>query len=100
MDALGRAEGFEWDSGNERKSLDGHAVSQAEAEQVFINEPLLLMGDERHSRSEARHHALGSTNDGRLLQVTFTLRAGGRLVRVISARPMSRRERRIYEQAT
>ena len=38
--------GFDWDSGNARKSVDKHGVGQAEAEQVFFNEPLLLL----HSR--------------------------------------------------
>ena len=39
---LARVEGFEWDDGNSRKSAEKHGVSQAEAEQVFLNEPLLL----------------------------------------------------------
>jgi uncharacterized DUF497 family protein len=99
MATFDRLEGFQWDSGNERKSLERHDVSQAEAEQVFLSGPLVV-SDDAHSQSELRLHALGSTNEGRLLHVTFTLRAGGTLVRVISARPMSRKERRIYGQAT
>jgi uncharacterized DUF497 family protein len=99
MATLDRLEGFQWDSGNERKSVERHDVSQAEAEQVFLNGPLVVT-DDAHSQSELRLHALGSTNAGRLLHLTFTLRAGGTLVRVISARPMSRKERRIHERAT
>jgi uncharacterized DUF497 family protein len=95
---LERLEGLEWDAGNARKSAAKHAVTQAEAEQVFFSEPLLVL-DEGHSLSEKRFHALGSTGEGRLLHVTFTLRAGGRLIRVISARPMSRKERRIHDEA-
>lgn len=93
-----RIEGFDWDDGNARKSTDKHGVAQAEAEQMFLNEPLLLAGDDRHSRAEARFHALGRTDAGRLLHVTFTLRQGGARLRVISARDMSRKERTRYEQ--
>ena len=55
---LTRIEGFDWDDGNTRKSVDKHAVSQAEAEQVFFNEPLLLSQDVKHSLEEPRFHAL------------------------------------------
>ena len=95
-----RIEGFDWDEGNSRKSADKHGVGQAEAEQVFFNEPLLLVQDARHSANEPRFHALGRTDDGRLLHVSFTLRGGGRLIRVISARAMHRRERNRYAEET
>lgn len=96
---LSAVEGFQWDAGNDRKSVDKHGVSQGEAEQVFFNDPLLVVADDRHSHSEIRFHALGRTDDGRRLHVTFTLRARGRLIRVISARDMHRKERIHYEQA-
>ncbi|MBY5766689.1 BrnT family toxin [Rhizobium leguminosarum] len=90
--------GFEWDAGNARKSVEKHDVSQAEAEQVFFNEPLLTVLDARHSAEERRIHALGRTDDGRLLHITFTLRQDETKIRVISARDMSRKERSYYEQ--
>jgi uncharacterized protein len=91
--------GFDWDSGNARKSVDKHDVSQAEAEQMFFNEPLLVVPDERHSGEEIRLHALGQTDAGRMLHVMFTLRQNETLIRVISARDMSRKERNIYDKA-
>ncbi|MAO57619.1 MAG: hypothetical protein CL543_04930 [Alcanivorax sp.] len=91
--------GFNWDEGNFRKSADKHGVGQSEAEEVFFNEPLLLLEDAKHSQTEARFHALGKTDDGRLLHITFTLRQSGTLIRVISARDMHRKERAVYEQA-
>ena len=91
--------GFEWDEGNARKSVDKHAVLQSEAEQVFFNEPLLVLLDDKHSQAERRFHALGVTDDRRYLHITFTLRSAGQLIRVISARDMHRKERRIYEQS-
>jgi len=96
---LAATEGFDWDDGNARKSLDKHGVSQAEAEQVFAGEPLLAE-DFGHSRAEVRFQALGESIEGRRLHVTFTLRANGKKIRVISARDMNRKERAYYEQET
>lgn len=97
---LSKIEGFDWDEDNRRKSVEKHAVGQGEAEQIFFNDPLLVLEDVRHSRRELRLHALGRTDEGRLLHVTFTLRDKGCLIRVISARAMHRRERSRYEQDT
>lgn len=94
-----KVEGFDWDAGNARKSADKHLVTQAEAEQIFFNEPLLIVSDVKHSQMEARDHALGKTEAGRLLHLTFTLRGEITLLRVISARPMHKKERMIYAQA-
>ena len=91
--------GFDWDDGNARKSADKHDVSQIEAEQVFFNAPLLVLEDRKHSQDELRLHALGRTDEDRRLHITFTLRGDGTLLRVISARDMSKTERKAYAQA-
>jgi uncharacterized DUF497 family protein len=93
----GRVVGFDWDAGNARKN-DKHGVSNAEAEQAFFNAPLLMIEDAKHSAREPRFHALGKTDEGRLLHITFTLRRAGQMIRVISARDMHRKEQTIYEQ--
>lgn len=87
---------FQWDPGNERKSTDKHSVPKEEAEQVFFNQPLFLLEDKKHSQSESRFHALGKTDSGRLLHITFTMRDN--YIRVISARPMHKKERGYYEE--
>lgn len=92
-----KIQGFEWDDGNARKSVDKHSVAQFEAEQVFFNQPLLVMPDGKHSTQELRLHALGTTDEGRLLHITFTLRQNHTLIRVISARDMHRKERACYD---
>ncbi len=97
---LEQISGFDWDAGNARKSADKHGVSMAEAEQVFFNAPLLMLQDVNHSGQELRIHALGKTDEGRTLHISFTLRKAGTLIRVISARDMHRKERAIYEQAS
>jgi len=86
-----KIEGFDWDTGNARKSADKHHVSQAEVEQVFFNVPLVHAPDPKHSQTEPR-------SAGRLLHIAFTLRFEGRKVRPISARDMHRKEKRIYEE--
>lgn len=96
-DELAGGTGFQWDPGNTTKNWTLHRVSQSECEQPFFNRPVLVTADEAHSRQEVRYAALGQTNAGRTLALVFTIRET--LVRVISARDMSRRERRIYEQA-
>lgn len=83
-------QGFDRD-GNALRSEDRHRVARSEAEQVFLNDPL-LMPDGKHSDQELRFHALGMTDYGRRLHITFTLRRNRTLVRVISARAMSRKE--------
>jgi hypothetical protein len=89
-------EGFQWDEGNASKNWTRHRVSQTEAEQVFLNRPLVVTG--APFKKETRQFAFGQTDAGRLLTVVFTVR--GPLLRVISVRPMSRRERRGYGQAS
>jgi uncharacterized protein len=96
---LAKITGFDWDEGNYRKSAEKHNVIQSEAEQIFFNQPLLVLDDSSHSHREARYHALGKTDDARFLHVTFTLRAAATLIRVISARDMHRKERTVYEQS-
>ena len=94
-----KIKGFDWDKGNSRKN-EKHGVSMAEAEQVFFNTPLLLLEDPKHSNQENRFHALGKTDDNRLLHITFTVRDSGQKIRVISARGMHRKERASYEKTT
>jgi uncharacterized protein len=88
---LARVVGFDWDDGNARKSLDKHGVTQREAEEVFVNTPLVIA-------EEGRYQALGQSLTGRQLHVAFTLRNQGTRIRVISARHMNRKERALYEQ--
>jgi hypothetical protein len=95
-DELAACTGFQWDEGNADKNWTLHQVSRSEAEETFFNRPILVAPDAK--QKEPRYAALGKTNGDRRLTIVFTVR--GTLVRVISARDMSRRERRIYEEAT
>jgi len=97
MDQLSQCSSFQWDEGNSEKNWITHKVSRGEAEQVFFNRPLVVREGERRSEQDPRYYALGQTDAGRRLFSVFTVREN--LVRVISARDMSRRERRVYEHA-
>ena len=93
--SLPEFKGFSWDEGNVNKNWESHKVSPHEAEQVFFNGPLMVADDMQHSGTERRYFVLGQTDDDRPLFVVFTLR--GNLIRVISVRDMSRRERKVYQ---
>jgi uncharacterized protein len=94
-DRLAHCTGFEWDEGNLLKNWQRHGFSASECEQVFFNQPLVLTSDERHSERESRFFGLGHTDAGRRLFVVFAIR--GQLIRVISARDMNRKERKVYQ---
>jgi len=91
---LSGIDGFDWDQANLLKNWEKHQVSQTECEEVFFNIPLLLTDDLKHSVTEHRYFVLGQTKARRLLFVAFTIRKGQ--IRVISARPMGRKERTTY----
>jgi len=92
---LALATGFDWDEANMFKSWEKHHVSPFECEQVFYNRPLVVHVSKGRTVDEERFYALGKTNAGKMLFLVFTMR--GDQVRVISARPMSRGERKVYE---
>jgi len=88
--------GFDWDDGNLYKNEKKHGLKWQEIEEVFFNQPLLLLEDVKHSKYEQRCIAFGKSDKGKKLTVIFTKRDN--LIRVISARVMSRKERIVYEK--
>jgi len=89
--------GFQWDEGNIDKNLLKHQVQNWECEQIFFNEPLIILDDPKHSLSEKRWAGFGQTDAGRRLTIIFTKRE--KLLRVISARDMNRKEKKFYEKS-
>ena len=90
-------EGFDWDEGNLLKNWEKHRVSASECEQVFFNRPLVAEVDAGHSKTEDRICALGVTDSGRRLFIVCTVRR--KTIRVISARDMNRRERKVFDES-
>lgn len=95
-DPLADCVGFDWDEANSIKNWERHRVTPEEAEDVFFHDPLVLQSDVSHSRFERRYRALGITSRDRRLFVAFVVRR--RLIRVISARDMTRRELEEYRK--
>ncbi len=89
--------GFEWDLAKAAANLVRHRVSFEQAATVFEDPLARLHDDPEHSSSERRAIIVGHSLLGRLLVVAFTDR--GSNIRVISARPATRLERRDYEEA-
>ena len=87
-------QGFEWDDGNTGKNEKKHGVTDREAEEIFFNKPLII-GRSLKGGPEMRYAALGKRYGSRLLAVD-TIRP--KRIRLISPRPMSRTERRLYEE--
>lgn len=89
--------GFDWDTGNKQKNLIKHGITCDEAEEVFFGIKFVFEDQKHSSTQETRYVVLGCTLSGKTLFIAFTLR--NRRVRVISARPMSLKERKWYEEA-
>ena len=89
---------FEWDPEKDTANLKKHKVSFQEASTAFLDENGLLIEDPDHSESEDRFVLLGLSSSLRLLLVCHCYRAGGGVIRLISARKADRQERQEYIQ--
>ena len=87
---------FEWDPDKAAGNLAKHGVSFQEAASVFGDPLAITYYDPDHSDDEDRYLTFGHSAGGRLLVISHTDRGEG--TRIISARPMTRRERQKYEQ--
>lgn len=87
---------FEWDSEKARENEQKHGVSFFEASEVFDDDHSSAVPDPDHSVEEARFLIFGMSKQGRHLVVSYTER--GDRIRLISARQMTSRERRAYEE--
>jgi uncharacterized protein len=88
-------DGFEWDEANRDKIVSKHGISESQCEEVFFDEKKKLLRDRIHSGVEARYILIGKTAAHILLFTVFTIR--GKKIRVISARPLNKKERSLYE---
>ena len=87
---------FEWDEQKARRNAVKHRVTFEEARTVFGDPLALTYSDPDTGAAECRFITFGVSDHGRLLVVVHVER--GYAVRLISARPATRRERRIYEE--
>jgi uncharacterized DUF497 family protein len=92
-------DGFDWDKGNATKSLVKHGISMAMVEALFKGQRFIA-ADPKHSQDEARFLAVGITDHGRWMLVSFTLRLKDARPRIrpISARYMHAKEVKGHEK--
>jgi uncharacterized DUF497 family protein len=89
---------FKWEAHKETQNRRKHGVSFAEAETVFSDEHALLVDDPDHSAEEDRFALLGFSARLRTLVVVHCYRERDAVIRIISARKATRRERDIYNR--
>jgi hypothetical protein len=87
---------FEWDDAKASANLKKHDVSFEEAQTVFDNPLAAIFDDEAHSFDELREIIIGHSQRNRLLIISFAERLNS--IRIISARPTTKKEGKDYEQ--
>ena len=89
---------FQWDKGNKDKNYQKHQVTDQECEEAFFDQTKKILNDILHSDKEPRYILLGQTKENRILFIVFTIRFWK--IRVISARDLGKKEKKIYEEKT
>ena len=87
---------FEWDCAKASANLKKHGVSFEEAQTIFYDDFAVQFLDEEHSSEEDRFLMLGMSSEANLLLVCHCERAGGDVIRIISARKATRLESKFY----
>lgn len=87
---------FDWDQNKADLNLSKHGVSFDEAKTVLQDPFYLDFFDPDHSYGENRYIIIGYSSKNRLLLVSYT--EHGEMIRLISAREATRRERKDYEE--
>lgn len=89
---------FIWDKGNKDKNWLKHKITNQEGEEIFFDKNKKIHFDRKHSLKEKRHILLGKTKKNKLLYIVFTIR--DKKVRIISARKLNRKEKKLYGKTT
>jgi uncharacterized DUF497 family protein len=89
---------FEWDESKNRTNFRKHGIWFEEAQTVWADHRSKEFFDPEHSDSEDRFLRIGFSTAGRLLLVVFCERGAGGLIRIISARTATSKERKTYEE--
>lgn len=87
--------GFEWDNGNKEKNFLKHKIRDEECEEIFFDQNKKILKDVIHSGKEERYILIGKTKKRKLIFLVFTIRKDK--IRVISARDLNKKERKLYE---
>ena len=88
---------FEWDENKQQQNQQKHKISFEEATTVWTDPLALIAPDPTHSVTEKREWIIGQSYESRVLVVVFTMRE--ETIRIISARPASKSERKKYAES-
>ena len=89
---------FEWDEKKNRTNIKKHSVSFEEAKTVFYSDQSLVYNDPEHSLSEDRFIIVGFSSLGKLLLACFCERGEGDIIRIISARKLTKKESKNFSK--
>ncbi|MFN8847265.1 MAG: BrnT family toxin [Bdellovibrionales bacterium] len=89
---------FEWDEDKNKKNRKKHGIWFEEAQQIFDDANAIEFFDSNHSNNEDRFIMLGMSATSRILVVIFCERSIGNVIRIISARKATKKERKRYEE--
>ena len=87
---------FEWDQEKNKSNIKKHGISFEEAVTVFADESAILFDDPEHSESEERFLLLGMSESARICIVCHCYRASDMVIRIISARKATKKEKSRY----
>ena len=88
---------FEWDENKRKQNRDKHGIDFGEATSVFDDDNAILLYDEINSADEERYILIGYSEKVKMLMVCHCYRSGdGEIIRIISARSATSRERKMY----
>ena len=88
---------FEWSAAKSKANEINYGVSFEEAQSIFYDDFARQFFDQAHSETEERFIMLGMSNRSRILIVCHCERANGDIIRIISARKATRKERNHYD---
>lgn len=91
---------FEWDAAKNRSNRKKHRVSFEEAKTVFFDEGAWIASDPDHSDDEDRFVIIGFSLRLRVLLACFCDRRGGNVIRIVSARKATKKEKKQYKEGT
>lgn len=89
---------FEWDEKKNKSNIKKHSVSFDEVKTIFYSEHALIFDDPDHSSSEDRFIIVGFSSQGKLLLSCFCERCEGNIIRIISARKLSKKEAKNFSK--
>ncbi len=91
---------FEWNESKAQSNKKKHGVTFEEAQSVFYDDFAVQFFDEKNSKIEDRFLLLGHSNKSRILLICHCERERGNLIRIISARKATAKERKLYKGET